>query len=134
MSSLVSIVSGPITNNLGWKYMVIIYLPFVIAGAIGVVFWLPETQFISTIPEQPTVQDMSEAHMKGMSEHVETSETESQAVYAKKTYVQNLALTSGVYPGSFFKALAAPFMTAVNPAVIWVSFTLLKLTRAVLIV
>ncbi|KAH7146095.1 major facilitator superfamily domain-containing protein [Dactylonectria macrodidyma] len=120
MSSLVSIVSGPITNNLGWKYMVIINLPFVIAGAIGVFFWLPETQFRSTLPEQPTVQDMSEAHMKGISsEHVETPETESQPVYAKKTYVQSLAFTSGVYPGSFFKALAAPFVTAVNPAVIW---------------
>ena len=136
MSAVVSIASGPITNNLGWKYMFYINLPFVIVGAIGVFFWLPETQFRSTLPEQPTVQELSAAHVKGIaSEHVETSEvTESQPIYAKKSYVQSLALTSGVYPGSFIKALVAPFIMAINPTVIWVNITLLKLARAVLIV
>ncbi|KKY15770.1 putative mfs transporter [Phaeomoniella chlamydospora] len=121
MSAVVSIASGPITNNLGWKYMFYINLPFVIVGAIGVFFWLPETQFRSTLPEQPTVQELSAAHVKGIaSEHVETSEvTESQPIYAKKSYVQSLALTSGVYPGSFIKALVAPFIMAINPTVIW---------------
>ncbi|CEJ60763.1 hypothetical protein PMG11_09325 [Penicillium brasilianum] len=121
MSAFVSIVSGPITNNLGWKYMFIINLPFVLVGAIGVFFWLPETQFKSAIPEQPTVQEFSEAHIKEISlEHVEASETtERQPAYVMRPYVQSLALTSGVYPGSFFKSLVAPFVTAVNPAVIW---------------
>jgi hypothetical protein len=126
MSAFVSIVSGPITNNLGWKYMFYIYLPFVVTGTIGVIFWLPETQFRHVLPEQPTIQEMSEMHMKGkLVEHVETSDTtESQPVYMKKSYIQSLAITSGVYPGSFFKALVAPFVTAVNPAVIWVNIAL----------
>lgn len=103
--------------------MFIINLPFVLVGAIGVFFWLPETQFKSALAEQPTIQDVSEAHIKEISlKHVEASEiTERQPAYVIKPYLQSLALTSGVYPGSFFKSLVAPFVTAINPAVIWVN-------------
>lgn len=79
---------------------------------------------------------MPDVHKKGMvSEHIEMTEaTERQPVYAKKTYLQSLAFTSGVYPGSFSKSLAAPFVKAINPAGIWVNIHLLRWAQAMLII
>ncbi|KFY24083.1 hypothetical protein V491_02292, partial [Pseudogymnoascus sp. VKM F-3775] len=124
MSSVVSIVSGPITERLGWKYMFIIHLPFVAAGAIAVLFYLPETQFRSALPEQRTVEEMLSGSLKGpIVEHNQTVSNdavlEETQAYHKKTYVQSLAIFNGTYSSSFFKLLLAPFVMILNPAVLW---------------
>lgn len=127
MPGVVSVVSGPITQTLGWRYMFIIYLPFTIAACLSTLFLVPETQYVSGIPEQATVEEAAAIESKtGGQEHVESVATgstpsEESHTYMKKSYWQSLSLWNGVYPGSFFKLLVAPFVILLNPAVTWVS-------------
>lgn len=142
VASLVSIIGGPITANLGWRYMFIIHLPFTIVGAIAIFFLLPETQFIRTSGGQKTgVSSASqEEHSIGskvaQSEQVEDTVnadakpqfTESNTVTTsqpipKKSYMSSLALFSGTYTDeNIFKLLFTPLAVLLNPAVIWVSY------------
>jgi MFS family permease len=141
VSSLVSIIGGPITANLGWRYMFIIHLPFVVVGAIGIFFFLPETQFnrgaaTQEVGRSPTlVDEFSVGSKVGQAEKVEDvgntntkvqpaeSDAESPSlVMRKKTYREELALYNGVYTDeNIVKLLFTPLAVLLNPAVIWVS-------------
>src|SRR5271155_2653913 len=41
----VAIIAGPITANLGWKYLFYICFPFIVTQLILLVFFAPETQY-----------------------------------------------------------------------------------------
>ncbi|KAH7390193.1 serine/threonine kinase 16 [Cadophora sp. MPI-SDFR-AT-0126] len=159
--SLVAIIGGPITENLGWRYLFIIYLPFSVVGAVAAFFFLPETQYrresdkIDIVPEERSVsvrngqqagQDDVDttANLKRESRsgngstklehtHVESKgekmgegaaiTVSSSSTEKKKTFVQELALFSGVYTETgLFKLLLAPFATLLNPSVVWSIF------------
>lgn len=141
VSSLASIIGGPITADLGWRYIFIIHLPFVVVGAIGIFFFLPETQFDRSAAPQglgssPTILDeLSESSKVVQAEKIEdvgNTETKVQLaesntgspslVIPKKTYREELALFNGVYTDeSIVKLLFTPLAVLLNPAVIWVS-------------
>ncbi|KEF63628.1 uncharacterized protein A1O9_01606 [Exophiala aquamarina CBS 119918] len=145
IASLVSIIGGPITANLGWRYLFIIHLPFVVVGAIGIFFFLPETQFIRTstasttqqpqigrssaLPDERSmgvklaqtekIENINNADTK--IEPVESDTGSSSPTMRKKTYMQELALFSGKYTDeSIVKLLFTPLAVLLNPAVIWV--------------
>lgn len=134
MSSVVAIVGGPITNHYGWKYMFIIYLPFVCVGFLTVFFGVPETQFRRTmqvsaseaIPGLPSAAEVKGAADVTHEEHkdsgeLEASRTNSSSRNPPKTYKQRLSLYTGTYTEEdLFRLLLAPFITLLNPAVIWV--------------
>lgn len=141
VASLVSIIGGPITANLGWRYIFIIHFPFTVVGAMAIFFFLPETQFnrasaihemstSSTIPDEPSLD------LKGVqSEQLETTDntdtkpqlSQSNAVSTfpaapKTSYVRSLALFSGTYTDeNIVKLLFTPLAVLLNPAVVWVS-------------
>lgn len=146
IASLVSIIGGPITANLGWRYLFIIHLPFVVVGAIGIFFFLPETQYIRTstasvtqqqqagqsseLPDESSVgskivqaekiEDINSADTK--TQAPESNSGSSSPTMRKKRYVQELALFSGTYTDeSIIKLLFTPLAVLLNPAVIWVS-------------
>ncbi|KAJ5371831.1 Major facilitator superfamily domain general substrate transporter [Penicillium concentricum] len=131
LSSMVNIIGGPITQTLGWRYMLIIQLPFVAAAWILTFFFIPETQFRRSVgnlehtemPVQNT--DSKEKTEEGSEVYQEENVDEQQTTHpstsvAKRTYVQNLAIFSGTYTDTAaWKLIAAPFVVLHNPSVIW---------------
>lgn len=130
MSSLVAIIGGPITSRLGWRYMFIVHLPFAIAGALAVIFLVPETQFrhpngargfYARATDGPSKTNHN-GEMKG--EDIERIEIVDTASTTKKPYLQTLAPYSGTFTDeSAIKLLVAPLVVLLNPAVFWVSPT-----------
>ncbi|KAJ5971319.1 Major facilitator superfamily domain general substrate transporter [Penicillium vulpinum] len=131
LSSVVNIIGGPITQNLGWRYMLIIHLPFVAAAWILTFFFIPETQFRRPIGvvehiEMPThITDSKEKTDEGsevyQEENVDEQQTPNPSTnIPKKTYLQTLAIFSGTYSDmNIWKLIAAPFVVLHNPGVIW---------------
>jgi len=96
MASLGSIISGVITERQGWRSLFIILLPFNIVGLLGVVFFLPETQFNRSPSELSEGDDIAE--MKIAASHVEVArQVTIDSTKPRKTYVQTLAIFSGCY-------------------------------------
>lgn len=126
MSSLVAIIGGPITSRLGWRYMFIVHLPFAIAGALAVIFLVPETQFrhpngargfYARATDGPSKTNQN-GEMKG--EDIERIEIVDTASTTKKPYLQTLAPYSGTFTDeSAIKLLVAPLVVLLNPAVFW---------------
>lgn len=139
MASLVSIISGVITNNLGYKNLFIILLPFQIAGLLGTVFFLPESQFIRKPRETLAVQNTDEKNIDHDVEirHEETKTdgmdaptqqqsyiTTSDSAIPKKTYIQTLAPFTQAYTDrNVFVMFAEIFVHLLNPAVVWILLT-----------
>ncbi|KAH7026872.1 major facilitator superfamily domain-containing protein [Macrophomina phaseolina] len=125
-SSLVAIIGGPITSRLGWRYMFIIHLPFAIAGALAVIFLVPETQFRhpsqhNHLYDQPKDR-AAESNVNGEKNQadIERIESAQTANTTKKTYLQSLAPYSGNFTDeSPIKLLVAPLVVLLNPAVFW---------------
>lgn len=128
MASLVSIVGGPIVQNLGWRYMFIIQLPFAIVCLIAVILYVPETQFIrsSENSQQLHIRPENDSS-KAMPLHIENSggdtaveQTETE-MHDKMTYIQSLKLYTGPYSSRRLDELfISTFLVAINPATLWV--------------
>jgi len=148
MASLVSIISGVITENLGYGDLFIILLPFQVAGLLGTIFFLPESQFNREVREvmaaTPTYnldkknqdQDVELCHeeikvdsVRNPSRHAPTSQDASD-LPPKKTYLQTLAPFSRIYNDrNIFLIFGEIFIHLLNPAVVWI-----LLTSAVMVV
>ncbi|BCS26847.1 uncharacterized protein APUU_51558A [Aspergillus puulaauensis] len=129
--SLVSILGGLITEELGWRYVFLIHLPFTIVGVIATFLLLPETQYqsdpddIAGAPEETQVEDKGRNEISH--EHDELPDREnggvpSSSTEMKKTFVQELAIYSRTFSDTnLFKLVFAPFGVLLNPAVIWLT-------------
>lgn len=146
ITGLVSIIAGPISNDLGWRYNIIISLPFTVVVFLGTLFLVPETQYRRAAPDiaslsldadedVTTTPPKTENDTESAVDHTENAKLESKRttadvnplarpIPAKKTYIQSLAIYTGTYSDSFVPLLTTPFVTIINPAVIWVSFHL----------
>ncbi|KAK3937843.1 major facilitator superfamily domain-containing protein [Diplogelasinospora grovesii] len=124
---IVSIVSGVMTENVGWQNLFNACLPFNIVGLFTTVFLLPETQFRrKTVDVFPTPATHSPRHASGDEKsngeikHTETTREERMAVQ-KKTYLQELVPFSGTYTNrNLLHLLSEIFMHLINPAVFWI--------------
>jgi MFS family permease len=148
MASLVSIISGVITENLGYRDLFTVLLPFQVAGLLGTIFLLPESQFNRAVrevrapnpghdsdeknPEQDLelcVEDTKVNSPRDLSQEVPAS----QSIHnfpPKKTFLQTLVPFSGVYTDrNIFLILGEIFIHLLNPAVVWI-----LLTSAVMVV
>jgi MFS family permease len=141
MASLVSIISGVITEELGYKNLFIILLPFQVAGLLGTVFFLPESQFIRETREVMAATEENHLDEKESSQDVETCHEETKNgndtlpnkptsgaaarnLPAKKTYLQTLAPFTKVYTDENpFIMVAKIFLHLLNPAVMWILTT-----------
>ena len=129
MASMVSIISGVITENVGWRYLFIATLPFDVFGLLCTVFLLPETQFRRKVIPTREYQDDKAKVASTQIEAIKTSGdgngVESQRspglAIPKRTYMQDLRLFSGTYAeDNIIKLTASIFIHLLNPAVIWI--------------
>lgn len=128
MASLVSIISGQITQNVGYGSLFTILLPFNIAGLIGTIFFLPETQFVrndETLRSHErgleTDKRSDDSKMAGYEEMIEDVTIRHAP---KKTYMQSLAPFTHCYTEkNIFRMFGEIFVHLLNPAVVWILFT-----------
>lgn len=133
-SSLASIICGIVFADLGWLWLFHLFQiflvrfahcelqSFVLTGAFQVLqfvlmfLFCPETTYI-----RDHRYDTDEATDEKLAEleklEVRQREQEVSAIPPKKTFVQSLAVWTGVYShDSIFKFLLGPFITLANPA------------------
>ena len=127
MASMVSIISGVITEHLGWRDLFIISLPFNIVGWLATFFLLPEMQFRRESPAeirrsdamegQESVSQIEISH-KGK---IHSPGGTHSSTNVKRSYTQDLRVFSGTYTkDNIFKLLAEIFIHLLNPAVQWI--------------
>lgn len=128
--SLVSILGGTIAEDVGWRYVFIVHLPFTVIGLISIILFLPETQCQGPRNDIPspevTIQVEDKEGIESSHQHDERPNEEflaaSPLTETKKSFVQELAIYNGTYSDTnLMKLLFAPFAMLLNPAVVWVS-------------
>ncbi|KAJ5774425.1 hypothetical protein N7457_009321 [Penicillium paradoxum] len=126
--SLVSIFGGTIAEDIGWRYVFIVHLPFTVIGLISIILFLPETQYQGSRDNRPSPEARMQVEDKGGIEsshqHDERPNEEVLAASSlretKKSFVQGLAIYSGTYSDTnLIKLVFAPFAMLLNPAVVW---------------
>lgn len=127
MASMVSIISGVITEHLGWQDLFIISLPFNIVGWLATFFLLPEMQFRREFPAEIRRSDIVEgkesaSQIKILHKEKFPSPGEPYgSTNVKRSYIQDLRVFSGTYAmDKIFKLLAEIFIHLLNPAVLWI--------------
>ncbi|KAF2676267.1 MFS general substrate transporter [Lentithecium fluviatile CBS 122367] len=135
LSSFVSIIGGTMFEHLGARNLFVVLLPIQIFGLLGTVFFLPETQFrrdTTTPTGAPSASTESVKEKDGgqavTHETTITSGSGSSNIASstpilppKRTFVQDLSLTSGSYTStSMLKLLGEIFIHFLNPAVWWI--------------
>jgi MFS family permease len=137
MASMVSIISGPISQQLGWQYLFYIALPFDIVGLIATFLFVPETQFRRDEHKEMMLQHHEanggsvETEIRGEKEvDVSVKEAGLGSAMPRMSFAQSLRVFSGTYAQeNIFHLLFEIFIHLLNPAVIWI-----QLVSAVLVV
>lgn len=119
ISNAVSIIAGPISANLGWRYNFHILLPFVVFQFLGVILFCPETAYRrpsspQTRDEKLRLQDATKKveNLEGV-EHIESSPISPNLV--KKTLLQRRAIYNGTFTDhSIFKMVIACLVILTN--------------------
>jgi MFS family permease len=129
VSNLASVVCGPITTNLGWKYLFHIFVALSGAQTLCQIFFVPETTYVRDhrydIDELATdnfeeLAAHEHRHDKALVEQVESAGT-TQTARKKKTFWQNMKLFDGSYSDeSLVALLIAPFAVCMNIAVAYI--------------
>ncbi|PMD33977.1 MFS general substrate transporter [Hyaloscypha variabilis F] len=132
VSNLASVVCGPITTNLGWKYLFHISLALSVAQTIAQIFFVPETTYqrdhkyeideltTDNFEELAAAEHQHEKTLQASQLENATSR-QSAGVPARKTFWQNMKLFDGTYSDENLLALIiAPFAICMNLAVCYV--------------
>jgi MFS family permease len=128
LSSFVAIVAGTGYQHLGARNLFVMLLPIQIFGTFGTFFFLAESQFRREAPPASVTSSEEVKEKNGVL--TEDTPTTNSSGIAKRTFVQDLRITSGTYDHSnMFKLLGEVFVHLLNPAVLWV-----QLVSAVLVV
>lgn len=123
-SSLASIICGQVFAHLGWLWLFHMFQIFLVVQFVLMFLFCPETTYIRDARYETDVTREEKLQELAKLEHeheVEIVEAEKQhhapIVPAKKTFVQELAVWTGVYSrDNILKFLAGPFLTLLNPA------------------
>ncbi|GAB7349175.1 hypothetical protein MBLNU459_g8110t1 [Dothideomycetes sp. NU459] len=137
VSNFASVVCGPITTHLGWKYL--FYLCVAILGLQTILLFLfvPESQYRrdARYNTDELVNDnlenlaqVEKRHEQSLVENVELEKSETVTSSrshhhsrVKKTFVQELAVFTGTYSDdNLLQLIIAPFAVCTNLAVLWV--------------
>lgn len=145
ISNGVSIIAGPITANLGWKYNFYILFPFVTLQFIALLLFVPETAYrrqaiydIDTnsaldLNRLGDVEKRARAHEEVAPANGVDSEAQAERVTTtangyhppppKKTYWQSLALYTGSYTDdSVIKMILSTIVILANIGASWTIF------------
>jgi MFS family permease len=144
VSNFVGIVAGPITTNLGWRYLFHLCVLFTGLQAILLFLFCPETQYNRALlyNTDETVEENLEAvaaleKKKGSARHYEehesgtigepvtnitTTSTRESRIPPKKSFLQELAVTNGTFTDeNLFQLVIAPFAACSNVVVLWIT-------------
>lgn len=134
VSNLASVVCGPITDNLGWKYLFHIFVALSVVQTICQFLFVPETTFnrekkfeidelATDTFEVPNHEEKSQ-NVTTDGERLEAAATSSDSrskIPKKYTFVQNLKLFHGVHSNeNFLQLLIAPFAICLNLPVLYI--------------
>jgi len=127
-SSLASIICGQITNSLGWIWLFHFLQIFTVIQFILMFLFCPETTYIRDAAyDIDQIQDENfeklaekEHRHETVDEISRTNTSTSAPVPKKKTFVQELALYTGIYTNdNVIKMLLGPFVTLLNIGAGW---------------
>jgi hypothetical protein len=138
------LIAGPLTQNLGWKWLFNILQIFLCTLIVIVYFLCPETTYkrdhrydIDQLRDD-RLQDLAATEAKAREAYVQTSDQRSdvekatsvvgegriRAVPNKKTYWKSLAIYTGIYShDNLIKLIIAPFVTLLNTAALYTCVT-----------
>lgn len=142
-SSLASIICGQVFASLGWLWLFHLFQIFCVIQFVAVFFFCPETTYhrdtryetdlIGGGRENGTLQrrDLSGKEKMVVVQHLDTSDspitghpTRPMHVPQQKTFVQSLAIFTGVYSrDNILKYLFGPLLTLLNPAACYAVIT-----------
>lgn len=139
VSNISSVITGYVTNNLGWKWLFHLLIIFIGAQIILVFFFCPETTYIrdkrfetdevanDDLKALADVEKRHKTQLDGSKEYcgqdfaqLETISTTFSSVPPKKTFWQQTALFTGKYSDeNLLQLVIAPFAVCSNVAVLW---------------
>jgi len=141
----VSIIAGPITANLGWKYLFNICFPFIVVQLILLIFFVPETTYrraaiydidttsASDLARLAEIETRAKGHQnrttnsdneKEVAPHdAPSAATEYQPPPLPKTFFQRMAIFTGTYSSdSVVKMVLSSIVIMANIGASWVIF------------
>lgn len=128
-SSLASIICGLVFADLGWLWLFHLFQIFLVIQFVAMFLFCPETTYIRDarydldLVKDSQVGDPAKEKSQVVVEHHDDV-ARAASLRPKKTFVQSLALFTGVYSrDSIFKFLFGPFLTLLNPAACYAIIT-----------
>lgn len=134
-SIMASIVTGPITNSLGWRYLFYILIAAIGLQLVLVFFLVPETTYhrfsidnvgeilapSTKLPNSENIECIQDPHLEKLSNSDEqTAQVTAPDVPSRKSYAQSLAVYSGTYSNeSWLSLFAGPFIACTNLGALW---------------
>ncbi|KAL3425209.1 major facilitator superfamily transporter [Phlyctema vagabunda] len=129
VSNLASVVCGPITNNLGWKYLFHIFIAVSSVQTVCQILFVPETTYRRDKryeTEQLATENLGEQNLRQRTQEKDTAQQSSsretsRTIPVKKTFRQDLKLFNGSFTDeSLVQLLLAPFAVCLNLAVAYI--------------
>ncbi|KAF2027350.1 MFS general substrate transporter [Setomelanomma holmii] len=125
VGNLCSVVSGRITNDLGWHYLFHILNACLGLQLLLTFFFVPETCYI----RNPTMSAALQVNDQGEKNVVESGEitqieTRQSSQRPRKSYWQSLAIFTGTYTDEdLLRLVVAPFISCTNIVALWTVIT-----------
>jgi hypothetical protein len=137
-SNFSAIIVGPITTNLGWRYLFHILIAFAALECVLLFFFVPETTY--NRDHRYDIDELAEDHLADLATlekrhagvdtknvdgsdevvRVETTTSTPPALRPKKTFVQELSFFNGTFSDdNLLQLTIAPFAVCLNFAVLW---------------
>jgi len=144
ISNLVSVITGPITTNLGWKYCFWILLPFCCVQWILMILFCPESSYnrdhlydLDTNVDENFEQLAALEHKYGgghekpdsngdvengnEASRIRTTQSTRSVPTKRKSFFKRLAPAGRIYSvDNLFRLILAPFLALGNLAALWV--------------
>lgn len=132
VSNLASVVCGPITTNLGWKYLFHIFVAISSVQTICQIFFVPETTYRRD--HRYDIDELTTDDFQDLAAHEHRHEKEPQqdlqhlertttrhTIPPKKTFWQDMRLFDGFYSDEkLLQLIIAPFAVCLNLAVAYI--------------
>lgn len=140
VSNFASVLTGIVTNNLGWKYLFHLLIAFIGLQIVLLLSFCPETSYIRDHRYETDeianedLKDLSEVEHRHLErgerskeangaplEPIETLASTVRSIPRKKTFWQETAIFTGNYSDeNLLQLVVAPFAVCLNVAVLWV--------------
>ncbi|KAJ9610236.1 hypothetical protein H2200_005013 [Cladophialophora chaetospira] len=122
-SSLASVICGQVFQKLGWLWLFHLFQIFLVIQFVLMFLFCPETTYIrdtrynTDLARDEKLEELAAIETSHKEVSGEAGQAERIDIPKKKTFVQELAVYTGVYSkDSVVKFLIGPFLTLLNPA------------------